>query len=52
MWRSMFRRAPLRLYLTGRVSRQVGAPAQAKLMEPVFAFDREVTPPERSPSVK
>jgi hypothetical protein len=36
--------APLRLYLTGRLSKKIGAPAQAKLMEPVFAFDREVLP--------
>ncbi len=36
--------APLRLYLTRRVSKRVGAPIQAKLMEPVFAFDREVIP--------
>lgn len=26
--------APLRLYLTGRVSKGLGAPGQAKLMEP------------------
>ena len=36
--------APLRLYLTGRVSKRIGASAQARLMEPVFAFDREVIP--------
>jgi hypothetical protein len=36
--------APLRLYLTGRVSKRLGAPVQAKLMQPVFAFDREVIP--------
>jgi hypothetical protein len=36
--------APLRLYLTRRVSKRVGAPAQAKLLAPVFAFDREVIP--------
>ena len=36
--------APLRLYLTGRVSKHAGAPVQAKVMEPVFAFDREVIP--------
>src|SRR5438270_6380235 len=36
--------APLRLYLTGRVSKRLGAPVQAKVMEPVFAFDREVIP--------
>jgi hypothetical protein len=36
--------APLRLYLTKRVSKRVGAPVEAKLMEPVFAFDRPVIP--------
>jgi hypothetical protein len=36
--------AALRLYLTKRVSKRVGAPVQAKLMEPVFVFDREVIP--------
>jgi hypothetical protein len=36
--------APLRLYLTGRVSNRVGTPVQAKVMDPVFAFDREVIP--------
>jgi hypothetical protein len=36
--------APLRLYLTSRVSKRAGAPVQAKVMEPVFAFDREVIP--------
>jgi hypothetical protein len=36
--------APLRLYLTNRVSKRAGAPVQAKIMEPVFAFDREVIP--------
>lgn len=36
--------APLRLYLTSRVSKRAGAPVQAKIMEPVFAFDREVIP--------
>lgn len=36
--------APLRLYLTKRVSKRVGAPIEAKLLEPVFAFDREVIP--------
>jgi len=36
--------APLRLYLTKRVSKRVGAPVEAKLLEPVFAFDREVIP--------
>jgi hypothetical protein len=36
--------APLRLYLTKRVSKRVGAPVEAKLMEPIFAFDRQVIP--------
>jgi hypothetical protein len=36
--------APLRLYLTKRVSKRTGAPLEAKLLEPVFAFDREVIP--------
>src|SRR5689334_9101977 len=36
--------APLRVYLTKRIPKRVGAPVQAKLLEPVFAFDREVVP--------
>jgi hypothetical protein len=36
--------APLRLYLTKRISKRIGAPVEAKLLEPVFAFDREVIP--------
>jgi hypothetical protein len=36
--------APLRLFLTKRVSKKKGAPVEAKVMEPVFAFDREVIP--------
>jgi hypothetical protein len=36
--------APLRLYLTKRVSKRIGAPVEAKLLESVFAFDREVIP--------
>jgi hypothetical protein len=36
--------APLRLYLTHRVSKRTGAPVEAKLLESVFAFDREVIP--------
>jgi len=36
--------APLRLYLTERVPKRAGAPVEAKLLEPVFAFDREVIP--------
>jgi hypothetical protein len=36
--------APLRLYLTKRASKRVGAPVEAKVMEPIFAFDRQVVP--------
>src|ERR1035438_8700122 len=36
--------APLRLYLAKRVSKRLGAPVEAKLLESVFAFDREVLP--------
>jgi hypothetical protein len=36
--------APLRLYLTKKLSKQVGAPVEARLLEPVYAFDREVVP--------
>ncbi len=36
--------APLRLYLTRKLSKRVGAPAEAKVLEPVFAFDKEVIP--------
>ncbi|HXA50978.1 MAG TPA: hypothetical protein VNV86_11765 [Candidatus Acidoferrum sp.] len=36
--------APLRLYLTKRVSKSLGAPIQAKVLDPVFSFDREVIP--------
>jgi hypothetical protein len=35
---------PLRLYLTKRVSKRAGAPVEARVLEPVFAFDREVVP--------
>ncbi len=35
---------PLRLYLAKRVPKRVGAPVEAKLLESVFAFDREVLP--------
>jgi hypothetical protein len=34
----------LRLYLTKRIPKKAGAPVEAKLLEPVFAFDREVIP--------
>jgi hypothetical protein len=36
--------AALRLYLTKKVSKRLGAPVQAKLMEPLYAFDHEVVP--------
>jgi hypothetical protein len=36
--------APLRLYLTKRVSKRFQAPVEGKILEPVFAFDREVVP--------
>ena len=36
--------APLRLYLTKRVAKRVNAPVEAKVLAPLFAFDREVVP--------
>ena len=36
--------APLRLYLTKRLPKRLGAPVEAKLLESVFSFDREVLP--------
>ncbi len=36
--------APLRMYLTRRLPKRLGAPVEAKVLEPVFAFDREVVP--------
>src|SRR5437868_5175854 len=35
---------PLRLYITKRVSYRLGEPVQAKVAEPVWAFDRIVIP--------
>lgn len=35
---------PLRVYLTKRLPKRMGEPVQAKLLEPIFAFDREVIP--------
>lgn len=35
---------PLRLYLTQRLAMHIGATASAKLIEPVYAFDRIVIP--------
>ena len=36
--------APLRLYLTHRVSKRMSAPVEAKVLEPAFSFDKEVIP--------
>ncbi|HEY3837030.1 MAG TPA: hypothetical protein VGL72_10685 [Bryobacteraceae bacterium] len=36
--------SPVRVYLTKRLPKKEGAPVQAKLFEPLFAFDREVAP--------
>jgi hypothetical protein len=35
---------PLRVYLTKRVSKRPGAPVEAKLLVPLYAFDHEVIP--------
>src|SRR5260370_12068643 len=35
---------PLRLYLTKKVSKRADSPVEAKVIEPVYAFDREVIP--------
>ncbi len=34
----------MRLYLTKRASKRAGAPVEGKILEPVFAFDKEVVP--------
>ncbi len=36
--------ATLRLYLTKRIPRRLNAPVQAKMLAPLYAFDREVIP--------
>jgi hypothetical protein len=36
--------APLRLYLTKKIPKRAGAPVEGKILEPVFAFDKEVVP--------
>jgi hypothetical protein len=36
--------APLRVYLTRRISKRLGAPVEGKLIEPLYAFDRQVAP--------
>ena len=35
---------PLRVYLTKRLSKRLNEPVYAKLLDPVYAFDREVIP--------
>ena len=35
---------PLRVYLTKRLTKRAGEPVEAKLLEPLFAFDRAVAP--------
>lgn len=35
---------PLRLYLSQRLHKKMGAPVEAKVLEPVYAFDRQVIP--------
>jgi hypothetical protein len=35
---------PLRLYLTKHVPKRVNAPVEARLIDPVYAFDRQVIP--------
>jgi hypothetical protein len=36
--------APVRVYLTKRISKRAGTPVEAKLAEPLYSFDREVVP--------
>ena len=36
--------APLRLYLSHRISKKTGAPVEARVLDPVYAFDRQVIP--------
>src|ERR1039457_344863 len=35
---------PLRLYVTRRLSKRQGKPVRAKVLKPIYAFDREVIP--------
>ena len=35
---------PLRLYITTRLSQRAGEAVKARLLEPLYAFDREVAP--------
>ncbi|MDR3702746.1 MAG: hypothetical protein P4L56_24080 [Candidatus Sulfopaludibacter sp.] len=37
--------APIRVFLTKRVPKRAGAPVQARVIDPVYAFDHEVIPP-------
>jgi len=36
--------APLRLYLTKRIPKRTGAAVEARVLDPVYAFDRQVIP--------
>jgi hypothetical protein len=36
--------APLRLYLTQRIPKRLNAPVRARMVSPLYAFDREVVP--------
>jgi hypothetical protein len=36
--------APVRVYLTNRTPKKIGQPVHARLLEPVYSFDREVIP--------
>ena len=36
--------APLRLYLTKKISKRAGTAVEGKILEPVFAFDKQVIP--------
>jgi hypothetical protein len=36
--------APLRLYLTKKISKRAGEPVEGKILEPVYAFDKQVVP--------
>jgi hypothetical protein len=36
--------APLRLYLTKKIPKRLGTPVEGKILESVFAFDKEVVP--------
>lgn len=35
---------PIRLYLTKRIPKRTGAPVEARVLDPVYAFDRQVIP--------